>query len=229
MKSGVIGVVGGDFEKLESRVNTFSKDGEELREAIEIRDIVDSEFGEAYYGMAAIEDVVRSEKPSISEHGEIGSHTRLETTTEMTEFLAVPGEFVIVENGSGTFAFDIIGRQTGVLVERGRINLDAYVGHLQNEDRDQEVWQAGFYGNEGQAEKGVVYGNDVLGDSDVGGVLDLSDLNQLGLSYSTRENSMKITVTESGYVNVYQPSDFENEDFLDFFALELAPYASHPK
>lgn len=227
MKSGVIGVVSGEFEELNSEINTFTKDGEELHEAIEILDTVNSNLGKAFYGRAAVEDVTRDEGPVINDE-QIEVKSYIETETKMTEFLAVSGEFVIVENGSGTFAFNLIGRQAEVLVERGRIDLDAYVDYLQKQDRDEEAWQAGFYGNGGEAEKGVVYGNNVLKDSDVGGVLDLSDLNQLGVSYSTRDHSMKITVTESGYTNVYQPSNFESEDFLNFFASELAPYVSHP-
>ena len=227
MKSGVIGVVSGEFDDLRSEVNTFTKDGEELREAIEILDTVDSDMGEALYGRAAVEDITRDEGPVIND-GQIEVKSYTETETKMTEFLVVPGEFVIVENGSGTFAFNLIGRQVGALIERGEVNLDAYINYLQDQNRDQEAWQVGFYGNGGEAQKGVVYGNNVLEDSDVGGVLDISEINQLGISYSTRDHSMKITVTESGYTNVYQPSDFESEDFLNFFSSELAPYVSHP-
>lgn len=84
-------------------------------------------------------------------------------------------------------------------------------------------WQVGFYDADGQTEKGTLYGSDVLSDG-AGELLDGAAINQLGAVVDYDGIEFNLTITESGYVNIYQPSDFTTVDYLSFINTKVAPY-----
>ncbi|WP_175417037.1 hypothetical protein [Natrinema pallidum] len=224
MKSGVIGVVSSDFSDIEPFEGTVSLEGFELTKCIEITDRVELPDGStAISGRAAEEVITEGEDVQIRD-GSIGTYSTREKDLNYTEFLALPGEIVIVKSSAGTFAFDLIGSQTGTVVERAKFDLESFVDHHQGDN----FWQMGFYGTGGNADKGVVYGDNVQKDGEVGGVLESSKINQIGLEHLYETEPIKITVTESGYVNVYDPSNYESEEFLRYFKDELLSYVQRP-
>ncbi|MFD1586245.1 hypothetical protein ACFR9U_04575 [Halorientalis brevis] len=223
MKSGVIGIIDGDFSSLESEQYSTTHDEQELKRCIDVENSIDLSDGtRAISGRAAIEKVINKESGLI-QGGKIGTTKEKEIIVEQTEFLAFPPHVVLIKSGSGSFTFDLIGRQTGTLIDRGNLNLRSFY----EDHKDANVWQAGFYGTDNKASNGVVYGEGVMGDSEFERVLEVSDLNQLGVEYPYEdEHVAKIALTESGYLNLHQPSDFEVEDFAEFFREEVLNYVT---
>jgi hypothetical protein len=222
MKAGVIGLAKDDVAPIESFEQQISEDPE-LYQCVEVQRTQNTDSGlTVQKGRAAAQRLDEKETVEIV-NGSIRVQNQSQPVTKYTDFVAVPGHFVAVSNGSGTFAFDLLGNE--VAIERANIDLDGYFEAHQDE-HDATPWKAGFYGHLGNAEKGVVYGEGVLEDSDFGRAVDSSQKNQLGLSYSQGEELIKVNVTESGYLEVYQPSNYEEAEFAEFVVEEVLNHAS---
>lgn len=223
MKAGVIGVVTGTFRKVNSTTKTVETDGHELQKVLEIDRVFSLPSGEmAFAGRAAVEEM-RTEEEATIEDGEIQVTERSEPVTRATEFVGITGEFVVVESGSGTFAFDLIASETetDATIERATLDLDAYYeGH-----GAATPWKAGFYGTNEKGINGIFHGDDLRTDHDIDVILQHSSLNQVGLSYAFDGNDLKMTAAQSGYVELYQPSDFESGEYLAYLRDELLPHA----
>jgi hypothetical protein len=178
---------------------------------------------DAIAGRAAIERVDEQEEVSFRD-GEIVAHQQPAKIGHYTEFVVVPGSFVVVENGTGTFAFDLISEQTGAEIERAELDLYELSGQIEGAD----PWQIGFYNNSGRAEKGTVYGDNLLTDDEIGEVLKRAEKNQLGLRFNGRHSeTVQMTATESGYLEIYQPDSYDTEEFLQFISDYILPSVSN--
>jgi hypothetical protein len=174
-----------------------------------------------YFGEAAIEKPVSREETVVDDSGNISTETTQETVWNHTEFLLSPGEFVVIGNSDGLFLTDLIGQQADTMLERASVNLDAY---LKNERSEASTWKYGFFGRDQNARKGTIYGDDLLDDGDIGRVLIDNSINQVGLTYERNGQQMKTSVTRSGYVEVYQPSEFDDVDYIEYLSDEISPY-----
>jgi hypothetical protein len=224
MKSGIIGLPSQGFSDIESEQYSVHHEAHsgQLERCIDIVDRIQlPEGGTAIHGRAAKEVVEEVEEVRI-ENGTIGSFTDTDISTLTTEFLALPGKAVIVKSSSGTFAFQLIGQQVDGTIQRGEIDLRDFY----DRKTEPEVWQAGFYNTSGEAENGVLYGNNVMEDSEFERVLEYADLNQLGLRYTYDQDDIKVTATESGYINLYQPSGYDQDEFFVYFEQEILPFVS---
>lgn len=222
MKGGVIGLARDDFAVVGSFSDTATEGERELRRTLDVGRVFSLPSGDvAFEGRAAVERPLTQERTEI-DRGEIRTAETAGTETRTTEFVGVPGEFVVVGSGEGTFAFDLVGLDTGVTIERASFDLD---GFLDAHD-DASPWRAGFYDSSGNAESGVLHGVDLLGDDELGGLLRQARLNQLGLDYSYDERDLKMTASESGYVEVYRPTEFDSGDFLQYLLDEVVPHLS---
>ncbi|GAB7121249.1 hypothetical protein [Natrinema pallidum] len=222
MKSGVIGVVNGEFDKIPSFERSVETDHGEVKQCVEIRDEFRLSDGHlAQFGRVARQTFEEEESVQIQD-GTIGTFRDRSRATEYTEFLTISGEFVIVASGNGSFAYDLIGERTDTNIERGNIDLQAFF----SEHTDGDYWQVGFYNSATEAENGVIYGDNVFDDPDVGATLELSDINQLGVTYAYQDQKIKTTLTESGYINIYDPGSYESDDFLSYFQEEIASFVS---
>lgn len=224
MKAGILGLVHGEFGPLEDTIETVDQEGAELKRCIEIESTVTLDSGqEIQIGNAAKEEYVKEDTTEIR-NGSIRTETERRIETDKTNFIVVPGELVVVGSAKGTFAFDLIGRQVGALIERAEINLEAFV----EERESASFWQYGFYNTGMNAENGVVYGNAI---EDVGTVQDFMSSatpNQIGFDYLYGDKPVKAKMAESGYVEVYQPSDWESTEFIQFVLEEISPYIRSP-
>jgi hypothetical protein len=223
MKAGVIGLPEGDFGTIESLEKQISEDPE-LLQCIEVQrtQTTDSNLT-VQKGRVAVQHLDERENVEIVD-GNIRVQSQTQPVTQYTEFVAVPNRFVAVSSSSGLFAFNFLGG--GTAIERANIDLDSYF-ETQQAEKDATPWKAGFYGHLGNAEKGVVYGDRVFDDSDIGGAVASSQKSQLGLSYSQGDGLMKINVTESGYVEVYQPSNYEESEFAEFVVENVLEHTSN--
>jgi hypothetical protein len=223
MKAGVIGQVHGDFDGIDTKPFPMKRNqgGVELQSTIDIEEVQQNKSGDTIItGFAGEQTESKRTVSSISDDGRVQTAENLEVRTDSTEFLCLPGEFVIVENSSKTYAFDLIGRATESAIEQVQLDLTAFA-----EDHEDEVfWMSGFYNTGGNADNGVAYGDDVTNDIEIGGVLQDSEKNRLGLIMEYNPEPLKLMLTESGYVEIYQPSEFGTLSFARFVQEELARY-----
>jgi hypothetical protein len=84
-------------------------------------------------------------------------------------------------------------------------------------------WKVGFYDATNNAEKGTLYGEDVLS-AEVGHLLDDALFNQLGAVVEYGDSEFKLTITESGYVGIHRPSGLDTVDFLTFIDETVEPF-----
>lgn len=221
MRAGVVAEVNGDFDGIGSFVTTSSaEDGSELKQCVEVQQTLElPDGGKLLKGRAGKEELQLQESAQIEGEQVIKSENP-EIITKYTNFLVVPGKVVISDSNAGSFVFDLIGQHTETHIESAELDLRAYL-----EEHEEAIpWQTGFYQNTGRAKKGVVYGNKVTDDGEVGRVLADSNLNQLGLTHPYNGHEVKITMAESGYVEVYQPNSYEEAEFAQFVLDQIAPY-----
>jgi len=223
MKSGVLGLIDGTGNSIDSFEETTESGDDSLTACIEVLQTQTNAVkgNDLQFGRAAIETHTTKDSTSIVN----GSITVSEETTIETlysEFIHVPGQFLVVDNSAGSFVYDLLSNQLpGVDIQRGTIDLNRYLNNVS----DWTPWKVGFYGNVGNAEKGTVYGENVLNGGEMGPVLDSCQKNQLGLTLSDGSQEIKCMMTESGYVEIYQPSNFENAEFAEFIAEHILPCA----
>lgn len=224
MKSGIIGFVHGNFGSIEDET-TVMEDGEaELLRRIEVDETMTLESGrEIQIGSVAKENNIKRQKTQITDEGIVRQDIS-EIETDVASFAVIPGEVVILGTGSGTFGFDLIGRQAEALIERAHIDLDDFVGDYE----DGSFWQYGFYNTGLNAENGVFYGTDVSEDSTAQTFINSASANQIGMDILYGDKPIKFTMAESGYVEVYQPEDWETPEYVEFVADVVLPYIGSP-
>ena len=224
MKSGVIASVHGtgDLNDFYETVEPQAEEFNQLEQCVQITEEISLSNGKvARLGRAAIEDLSDVEDVRISD-GVIRQYERPEKITLYTDFLFVPDSFVAIASSSGTFAFDLIEQNASVSVEQIEFDLEGYT----EQNPDAGPWKVGFYDRIGNAENGVMHGEQLLNDSEIGSVLGTSKKNQVGLEYNHDGHLLKTFVTRSGYVEVYQPSNYSSSDFVGFIESELLPHAT---
>lgn len=221
MNAGVIGIPDKTLNEAESTVTRINDDPE-LHQCVEVQRTQTTRSGlTVQKGRAAVQRLDERESVEIID-GSIRVQSRSEPITKYTEFVLVPQHFIAVSNASGIFAFNLIGGD--VRIERVSIDLDGYFDEVQSK-YDASPWKAGFYGHLGNAQKGVIYGEGVLDDSDFGRAVSDSQKNQLGVSYEENNEIFKVNVTKSGYVDILQPSNYEEAEFADYVTEEILDHA----
>lgn len=215
MKAGLVGRVHGDFDTIDT--TKFPKKrkerGAELRSSINIERTTENTTGTPVIEGTAAEQVRNKiESPSIDDQGQIiENEPRLETNTISTDFASVPGEFVVVESSKHAFAFDMIGREVGASIEPIQFDLASLAN---DHKKDADFWMSGFYDHDGNASKGVTYGDDVFSDPEIGEAVWDSEKNQLGMDFEFNSDQLRMRITEGGYVQVFQPSEYETLSFI---------------
>lgn len=222
MQAGVIGVVDGSFDVVDSFSETVVEGDQELERCLDVERVFSLPTGEtAFAGHAASEYRQERESARISNGGvDVVSEPR--TATRHTNFVGVPGEYVVVGSSAGTFAFDLVAQETNTSVDRASLDLDRFFA----ERGDAAPWKAGFFGTGDDGVSGVLHGSDLRESHDLEELLDGSSLNQLGLTYSYDAEEVKMTAAESGYVELYQPREMEPEAYLGYLREEIVPYIS---
>ncbi|MCT9095290.1 hypothetical protein [Haloarchaeobius sp. HME9146] len=219
MKAGVIATIEGDFDRLDSYHESTTDRGFDLTTCVDVRrGHIDLPTGDliAQSGRVLTQSVERVSEVDV-EDGEIITSDGHDRISQWTQFIVVPGEFMIVEGGDDTFAFDVVGDLTQTHIERANFDLDEYA-----ETRPEaEPWKYGFYNGAGNAESGTVYGTNVVEDPEMGDVLSQSNKSQLGLELMYESMEMKMEVTNSGYSRVLRPTNFSTENFVHFILNEF--------
>ncbi|WP_117368946.1 hypothetical protein [Natrarchaeobaculum sulfurireducens] len=222
MQSGILGTVSGNIGNLESFISEREEGQFSLRKAIDIRNHIEGpQAKKTYFGYAATERLIEADSFEFNKN-QIHSSEERQKETILSEFIAVPDEFALVENSKGTFAFDIIEGNSNCTIDRIKINLEHLLDDL---SENSSQWQVGFTDRGGNAENGVLYGEDVLDDQSTLDLISDSKINQLGVSDLKHQGmTMKFTITRSGYIQVYQPGNINEEEFLKFIGERIQPY-----
>jgi hypothetical protein len=224
MKAGKIAEVKGSFENIPT--NEYPKtykttSGETLSSTLVVGQVgQDLEGNRLISGEAGDEEVTEVKHIRIdSDTGKITQMSDAEIVTNYTEFISSPGEFVVVETLDDAFAFEMIADATETEIEATELDLQSFA----DSHPDASLWMSGFYNHPGNADNGMVYGDDVNNDADLGDVLENSDKNSLGVKMHFRAKQLKLMLTESGYVEVYE-SDFSSMEFAALLREEILPH-----
>jgi hypothetical protein len=226
MKAGLVAKItdgSGKVEEFDKEVPVEFDSFDSVEHCIEVTENIELPDGRsAQIGRAAVEDIGEEEKVQIQD-GSIRQYDSPGKVTKYTTFLFVPGSFVAVGSSSGTFAFDLLSSSSGSQITTIEFDLDSFV----EEHTDAEPWKVGFYENPGRAENGVVHGEQLLQSSEVTDVLAASKKNQIGLMYESLGFEIKMYTSESGYVEIYQPSNISTDEFIQYVEQDLLHHA-HP-
>lgn len=229
MKAGIIATVDGQTDAIESFEEEVQIPDHEvyssIKQCVQIRETLElADNRVAQLGRAAVDEISTNEKAEI-ENGEIRVSEKPEMVTKYTEFLLVPGSFIAASSGSGRFVFDLISSHTGSEISPVEFDLNGFIGDRESAD----PWKVGFENRTGNAENGVVHGEELLTDGELGNALTDSKKNQIGLEYSSDGHLLKVFVAKSGYVEVYQPSNYDSREFIDFIESDLLHHISKNK
>jgi hypothetical protein len=226
MKAGLIWLCEGGFDELDSFSGQKERNETVFSRSLQVRDrkhLVDGTT--VYSGEAAVERVEENQSVTIDpKSGKISVVESPEREAKYTEFIAVPDKFVAVSSSKDIFGFELLREALpGVSIRNAKLDLNEFAEDYYTAE-GVNPWQVGFYGNTGSAEKGAVYGEDVFDDQDIGEILERSQLNQLGLTYEYNGERMKMTSAESGYIEVYQPSNYTDKDYAEYIVDHICKY-----
>ncbi|MFW6382459.1 MAG: hypothetical protein ACOCZD_00290 [Haloferacaceae archaeon] len=222
MKAGVLGVLDGDFPRLEPYRGGRNVNGHDLTDQIDITGVARTPDGiDINEGVAAREEVATREAAAI-EFDSISVESESDVVTRHTRFATVPGDLVVVANSKGLFFYDVLERAIGDAPERVSISL----GDVLAAFPDASLWKAGFYDRDAGVENGVLHGADLQDDPAFSEYLADGSLNQLGMRVTVDETEYNLNVTESGYFEVYEPSDLDTKGFIRFIRNHLQPHFS---
>lgn len=221
VQGGVIGAVDGTFDRVASHATTERVDGRDLERALHVDRVFSLPDGEPAFEGSAAAEVVTERERTVIEDGAVTVTTEPATTARRTDVAGVPGEFVVVGSGRGTFAFDLVAADTGTAVDRAALDLDAFF----DRKADATPWKAGFVdGGEGDL-SGVLHGTDLRNGHDLTDLIESARLNQVGLEHEYRGRDVKMTASASGYAEVYRP-DLDVGAVLQYLREELVPHVS---
>jgi len=224
MKSGIVGIVHGEFDEIENETDSINHEGEELKRCIDVTQSLTLDSGrKIQIGNIAREQTVKTDQAQISGNT-IETLSQREIITEHTQFAAIPGELLVVGSGGNNFAFDMVGRQVETLIEPAQIDLDNFVADYDSAS----YWQYGFNNTGLNAENGILYGTEVQEDSTTQSFINSATANQIGVDFLYGDKPVKMRLARSGYIEVYQPSDWETTEYLDFLADAILPYIGSP-
>ena len=214
MKRGVIARIDGTLGRIGSFSETRTEDGRELVNLLSVTGVKRTPGGlDITQGQAASQTLVENDTVTLT-NGEIDVSTSATVETDLTDFLTVGDEFVVVDSSAGTFAFDLLEREYNTPVTRADIDLDSFWVSLSNAT----PWKVGFYGHDGPVENGVVQGESVLDDGVFGSAISDLRKNQLGVKVELDGKEHKFVLTKSGYLELYRPREIESDGFAEFIS-----------
>lgn len=223
MQSGKLALLNSEVENLEDEVFEYTlpekSPFDSVISSVRVDEVLSLNRGvKCIVGRAAQEDVERTESEEIESDGQISENKTAQKITRTTQFLLVPDVFLLVGSSSGEFLFPLLNEETNHSAYPAEISVDGFAS-----DHDSaEYWKVGFTGRGDGAENGVVHGDTVFSDSEIGDVVGSADKNQLGVNFEYNGELLKLFVTESGYIDLYGTQ--ESAEFAEFMMDVIMPY-----
>lgn len=225
MKKGAIAKCIGDFESIDTSDYplTETRLGETLRRTLNVDGAqTDFQGNAAIVGRGARQDARTVKRLDISESGElVQQNDDVEVTTEAGEFMVSAGEYIVAESTKKTFLHTLVAAATDTESKRYDVDIDGLI----DAHPDATYWMGGIYDKDGDADTSDAYGDgDIFEDEDFGEVFRNSKKNRIGMMFEFETQTVKMLVTESGYVEVYRPSDFDTLQFKRLIDEVLMPH-----
>lgn len=224
MKAGVLALPSGGGALEDSGYPyTRKENGHELRSTLEVkgylRDLEGFEITTGSVGHQSTNDI---RTYTIDDSGNlVVKEERTDVVTDVTDIVYVPNELLLTESLEDEYAYEVLDVALEGKINPAHIDLSAFVDSLS----DVNLWMGGFYDRDAPVDAGTAFG-EIEEDEEVQKILEESEKNQLGvtdLKYNGR--TLKIRITESGYVEVYQPSDMDTVEFTRFIRDLVLPVA----
>jgi len=172
MKSGVLFLVETE-EELDSTQTTVSLPHEHkydsLLEAIDVKQTIslNNSSKDAQKGKIAAERIFESSEARINDNG-ISESPIEQKEVVSTDFLYYPGEFFVLSSSSGMFAVELVNRMSNTSILRSKIDLNQFIISKIESDVELNPWKMGFYNKKGSADNGVIHGDTLLNDNELG-------------------------------------------------------------
>lgn len=220
MKRGIIGRAGGQFRRIEPFRQAATQDGEELINQVDVTGVKRTPDGlDINEGVAATQSIKEQQSAELALDS-IELTTEQRKVTDTTEFLAVPGEFVVVDSKKGRFLFELLSSDLGVDFVAPGLDLQGLVDTYD----EATAWKVGYFDPDNPTRNGVLHGEAILESGAYSDRLAGTELNQLGLELSLDGTQFKLFVTSSGYVDIYQPADLDSAGFAEFLQDIVVPH-----
>ncbi|WP_042663876.1 hypothetical protein [Haloferax sp. ATB1] len=227
MKRGYVAVATADFDRIDT--STFPRqsieDGVELLRILELYSTYQETLASTapLRGRAAVQSLDGSKLLDISpDQGIIEAEQTREKVTDTAEFMCLPGEFAVAQDTNSEFVFDLLEEATGVVFKPVTIQTqslrdtypDARIpgGDFQNTD-------GGFTGSAHSPD------NNIEQSDKIGEVFEESDKTTLRILVPHNGQTIKLFVTQSGYVQVDKPATFTPQQFAGLIADVVLPHA----
>lgn len=230
MQAGIIGTFGSmgaatiDADDVESKTWERSEGDHSLTAALEVTERTTTlEGAERVSGKALMERLEEdAETFSVDSDGEIHRGIEERVVQEFTTWTCVPGEVAVVGSSAGTFAFSLLSDMLPATVERGKVDLKAFVeaGGVD----PSALAQTGYHDMGPGGSRAYV--NAVDGDqAELWEAIHNDRVNQVRASVSARSAGLvDAYVAESGYVAVEDPSDLTTNAYLQFLEDAILPH-----
>ncbi|AKU06522.1 hypothetical protein [Haloferax gibbonsii] len=226
MKKGKIAITEAQISDIDTSVfpTERSKNGKNIKKSLKLgKTKTDLSGNEVTRGRAAVEDAVEEQGFRINDDGDIEADEPIvQVVTEVADFFTVDEEYVVTQSTKKTFVFDLLERSSGTPVRSVTLDLESFI----EGNPDAGYWLAGVYNRDEDANSANAYGEDnVFNDEEIGDILRNSDKNRIGVKFVFENSEVKMLITESGYVQVYRPSDYDTLQFKRLLDEVILPHA----
>jgi hypothetical protein len=221
--SGVVGVIDGGIGDLETYHNNYIEGDRSLEEHVSFGQSITDLSGEIVgkKGTAAKQIIDDVESPSIQD-GEINIRSQKETVWRWTEFwLAFNGDgpdFVLVKKHNSGFPFGLLSDALDQRVKRASFNLEDMIRDYPGQ------WTGGFGERQAKVQSGLLWGDDIEDDTEMGDPFISSSKNLIGPTIQYRGQKLKTKISSEGFVQIVDPNDYSREAFIAFVEEMVLPY-----
>ncbi|MCJ0620879.1 hypothetical protein JZX76_15590 [Haloarcula hispanica] len=198
-----------------------------VSEGIDIRDSKKTEDGVLIQsGDAAAEELIEDEVTQITD-SRISNRTK-ETINANFGTFTYSSDGILIVGGGSSFIPQIISEHTEINAQSSKIDINSYFDFLRSVHGpdDVEVWKVGFEEKRTNADNGVLHGSDLMNDSELKPLLESSEKTQLGVEFQFRGERINLYVAESGYFDIYEPTNYPDKQVVEFLQDQLTQFAT---
>lgn len=221
--SGIIATIEDDVGNLADHYEEWEEHDFELQASIEfdhqIIDLRDNVI--AKRATAAEQTLERVSQPSIENNGIDITEERKPVWNWTTLWVvqdAEPQDFVVVKNSDGIFAFDRLEDALSTELSQARFDLESIIDDFPGQ------WVGGFEERQARVQSGMLYGDDIERDSDMGRPFMNSPKSMIGPIVDYRGDRLKLKIGQDGFVQVVAPGDYSREAYLNFIEDVMLEY-----
>lgn len=174
-------------------------------------------------GRAAKETAEEIKTTRLTDDGKIeAGKEKTDVATHITDFLRVPGEFIVTESTRDEFAHELLKEATGETIHPAAVDL----GGFAEANPEAEPWMGWFRGDGGPLNAGFASG-EINSAPDMADYLRKNQNTQLGLQgVEFNGRKLKLVVSRSGWIAIYEPKEMDSIEFAQFIREKVQPFAA---